>query len=94
MFGAQLTAYGLLRLYGPPDGSLLKESSKTLYSVKQLPQSTGLRVVSVKSIEAVVAVIPRDPLETGADAEWFVWERMGLDISMLQDLQEEYTEDI
>jgi hypothetical protein len=77
-------AYALIRLYAPPEPEIYTKSYHTLYLTCQLSEEQGLRVVPVKNIKSVVAILPYDYKNTSTDAQWFVWECMGLDISMLQ----------
>ncbi|KIJ46609.1 hypothetical protein M422DRAFT_59584 [Sphaerobolus stellatus SS14] len=77
-------AHALIQLYSPPDTELYEDSYRVLYSVTQLSEDVGLCVIPIKIIKSVVAVIPQDYHKTEPGDRWFVWERMGLDISMLQ----------
>ncbi|KIJ23359.1 hypothetical protein M422DRAFT_62428 [Sphaerobolus stellatus SS14] len=84
----RLEAFTLVQLYSAPNQQLLEDSSDVLYSVVQLPEETGLRLIKVEDIQGVVAVIPHSPREViGPQTRWFIWERMGLDISMMQSVR-------
>lgn len=68
----------IVSLYTPPDLTLLAASYNTVWSCKY-QGSQGFRVVDVKSILSVVAIIPYDhhALETSS---YFVVEKFGLDM--------------
>lgn len=71
-------------LYTWPDQALLQESSDTLWSCK--PQNDkGLVVFDVKSIEAVIVMVPH--LVNILGAEWeghvFIVEKPGLDVAVM-----------
>ena len=70
-------------LYSAPDLRLYEESSSTVYSITELSEEEGLRVVDVKQILSVVAIIPHEHHVLPGDQRYFVWEQMGLDISIL-----------
>jgi hypothetical protein len=82
--GGSEEAYALIQLYAPPDAEIFEKSYHMLYLTTQLSEEQGLHVVPVKNIKSVVAILPYDYKNTGTGAQWFVWERMGLDVSMLQ----------
>ena len=73
----------LVQLYSGPDPDLFERSSWMVYSITQLSQEDGYRLVHVKSIMSVVAVIPHDHHVVPGDQRFFVWEQMGLDMSTL-----------
>lgn len=72
----------MVRMYGPPDQEILRDSSNTVWSCS-LNGSDGLAVVDVKEIEAVVAMVPHSTHFLGE--EWaercFVVEKPGLDVA-------------
>ncbi|KAF8581056.1 hypothetical protein K439DRAFT_1619360 [Ramaria rubella] len=70
-------------LYSRPDEELLWDSFFTLYSITQLPQEVGLRVVEVQSILAVVSMQPHEHYLEQGERCFFVWEKFGLEISIL-----------
>ena len=73
----------LVRLYSGPDPLLYERSSYTVYSVTQLSEEEGYRVVPAKAILSVVAVVPHNHHIQPDDTRFFVWEQMGLDLSTL-----------
>jgi hypothetical protein len=77
--GPDFRDLALIHQYSKPDGQLLEDSYGTVYSVAQLEEEAGLQVVEAKSILSVVAMIPHSHQ---GEAQWFVWEQMGLDFGL------------
>ncbi|GBE89900.1 hypothetical protein SCP_1702260 [Sparassis crispa] len=69
----------LISLYSQPHATLLEASSYTLWSSTS-QGDTALRVVDVKAITAVVAMVPHNPFEE-AGTQFFVVEKPGLDVA-------------
>ena len=89
-FKLQLTtdalAHGLamVSVYTPPDDALYAHSYETLWSCRHGGDAT-LRIIDIKTIQSVVAMIPHphvaDPtLNETLKGRVFVGEKMGLDI--------------
>ncbi|KAF8573842.1 hypothetical protein K439DRAFT_1649909 [Ramaria rubella] len=75
----------LVRKYSLPDKGLLRASHGTVLSIMQLDGPGGLQVIDCKAIKAVVSVQPFPPSAVPAEAEprFFVWEKIGLEMSLL-----------
>ncbi|KAL6307024.1 hypothetical protein BKA93DRAFT_728601 [Sparassis latifolia] len=69
----------LISLYSQPHATLLEASSYMLWSLTS-QGDTALRVVDVKAITAVVAMVPHNPFEE-AGTRFFVVEKPGLDVA-------------
>ena len=84
----------MISLFGPPDPTLLEASYSTLWSSKHQGDG-GLRVVDVKSICSVVAMIPHKPIIPGKVAEdrFFICEKPGLDIGYMGGVEEQLNEE-
>ncbi|KAH9012701.1 hypothetical protein EDB84DRAFT_1278534, partial [Lactarius hengduanensis] len=78
-------AYALVSVWSEPDKELLEESSKTVYSCAYQGQAV-LRVVDVKFIESVVAMVPMTPCEGDRSARYFLLEKPGLDVAEVEDV--------
>jgi len=78
------TPLALVSVLSRPDMNLFKESWWTVWSVTE-QHDDGLRVVDVKSIQSVVAVIPHNHHcnEDESDERFFIWEYMGLEMQLL-----------
>ena len=74
-------------MFGPPDDQLLRESSFTLWSCMQQGNNSGLAIVSVKDISAVVAMVPHAIFGESSD-RFFVVEKMGLDVMIMAGIEE------
>lgn len=79
----------MVSLYSPPNEDLLRKSFNTLYSCSYTGQE-NLRVVNVKTIKSVVAVIPHsivaveDEIAAAEVAgKVFIVEKLGLDVMTL-----------
>ena len=80
--GGELQALALVSLYSKPDLVLYEESYWTVYSVTQLAMNEGLHVVNTKSILSVVSVQPHQHHVEEGDTCFFIWEQLGLDMSL------------
>lgn len=69
----------LVSFYSSPSQQLLDESYNTLISCTSLGDA-GLKVIPVKSITAVIAMVPHAPF--GVE-RYFVVEKPGLDVTTL-----------
>lgn len=70
----------MVSFYSPPHGNLLELSYNTLLSC--IPEN-GLKVIDVKSIRSVVAMIPHLPFPGNMEERYFVVEKPGLDVACL-----------
>lgn len=75
----------VVSLYGFPDNTLLEMSSQTYCSVAHL-HDTDIRVINVKSITAVVAMVPDSAYgkwkQDGTERDrWLLVEKPGLKIT-------------
>jgi hypothetical protein len=72
----------MVSLYSPPNPTLLKESYNTLRSsVSGGPNS--LRVIDVKRIHSVIAMVPHRPFGPNSEQHYFVVEKPGLELAEL-----------
>lgn len=73
-----------MSLYSRPDEDLFKESNWTVWSVTEQGEN-GLRVIDAKAILSVVSVIPHEHHVCAdlSDERFFIWEQMGMDMSLL-----------
>lgn len=84
----------LISTYSPPDDKLLVESSGALISCKYMGAS-HYTVINVKSIVAVVAMVPHPRTASALTEHFFVVEKPGLDIAFISEKGEtDETEDI
>ena len=77
-----------MSIYSPPDAHLLDASSQVL-SVCRYLGDTNLRIIPVKSISTCVAMIP---FKKPADDRYFVCEKMGLEVAILGEAEQEQEE--
>jgi hypothetical protein len=84
----------LISLYSRPDPRLLALSVNTLWSCEYKGDST-LRFINVKTIDAVVAMIPHKPVIEGRDVgeRFFLVEKPGLDVAVMSGIQEDVSLD-
>ncbi len=78
--------------YGAPDECLYERSSKTYVSVPHL-RDTGIRVIDIKKIESVVAMVPDHSYglthqDGTQDDRWFLMEKPGLKMSSMVGMDE------
>jgi hypothetical protein len=78
-------AYALVSVWSEPDMDLLRESSNTVYSCVYQGQ-TDLRVIDVKIITSVVAMVPMTPRDGDRSSHFFLLEKPGLEITGLGDV--------
>lgn len=79
----------MVSLYSPQNKSLWERSHKTLYSCSYLGQE-NLKVVDIKTIQSVVAIIPHSlvqildsAIQREVNGKVFVVEKLGLDVMAL-----------
>jgi hypothetical protein len=70
--------------YSPPDLDLLRHSYETLWTCRY-QGADNLRVVDVKNIQSVVAIVPF-PFQ---HEKFFVGEKLGLEVTALGGVEEE-----
>lgn len=86
----------LISVYSPPDAELLKFSHGTLWSCTH-EGNDGLQIINVKTIKAVVAMIPHRPtLPSGiTEDRFFMVEKAGLDVTLTGvEVEEDQLEDL
>jgi hypothetical protein len=74
----QSRALALVSMYSAPHPELLNKSQNTLISVTH-SGNPSLKVVDIRSIESVVAVIPHTLFQDGS-SRFFVVEKPGLEL--------------
>ena len=89
--GNELKALGLVSMYSQPDQALLEASSYTLWSCTYQGDA-ALKVINVKAIVGVVAMIPHQPFP-GSVGRFFVTEKPGLDVAHMGGIDEEPTDE-
>lgn len=72
----------LVSVYSPPHSELLTLSHHTLWSCTYYGDSS-LRVIDVRSIVAVIAMVPHRPFSGDDTDRFFVVEKPGLDVASL-----------
>lgn len=80
----QNRAVAMLSVYGAPSQSLLDASEATLLSCRH-GGDQGVRVVDVKDIKSVVAMIPHKVMVPGSDVmqdRFYLGEKPGLDVAL------------
>ena len=78
-------AYALVSVWSEPDQRLLRESANTVYSCAYVGQS-DLRVIHVKAIASVVAMVPMTPRDGDRSSRFFFLEKPRLEITHLGDV--------
>jgi hypothetical protein len=72
--------------YSQPHEDLLKESRSTLFSCTR---QGIVKVIDVKSISAVVAMVPHQPFPASGEERFFLVEKPGLDCTTIGGNDEE-----
>lgn len=76
----------MLSVHSPPNEELLKLSSYTLYSCR-LGGEEDVRVINIKEIDSVVAVLPHPPssirMHPELEGHVYIAEKPGLDIARM-----------
>jgi hypothetical protein len=91
--GSNEKTLALVSIYSPPNQALLDASSNTLWSCTH-QGDVGLKVVDVKTISSVVAMIPHGANFPGdTTGHFFVVEKPGLDVAHMGGNDEEITEE-
>lgn len=87
-------ALALVSLYSKPDPTILRHSMNTLWSCKHQGDS-ALKFIEVKTIQAIVAMIPHKPAIIGQQTEeqFFLVEKPGLDVAIIAGIEEEFPGD-
>lgn len=78
-FGGTSRALALVSIFSPPDEHLLQHSHTTLI-VCGYQGENALAVIDAKSIISVVAMVPFPFLVGGQDNQYYVVEKIGLDV--------------
>ena len=79
MLGGELRAFAIVSLYSPPNDYILQLSHTTLV-VCRYQGEEALIVIDVKSILSVVAMVPFDFLIDNCGDQYFMIEKVGLDV--------------
>ena len=74
-----MRAFALVSLYSPPNRYLLQKSSGAL-AVCEHRGDEALVVIEAKSILSVVAMVPFNFLLDGRNNQYFMIEKVGLDV--------------
>jgi hypothetical protein len=84
----------LISLYSRPDPTLLSLSVNTLWSC-EYKGDRALRFINVKTIHAVVAIMPHRLVIGGQQMgeQFFLIEKLGLDIAVMSGIREYMPED-
>lgn len=92
--GSNEKTLALVSIYSPPNQALLDASFNTLWSCTYQGDA-GLKVVDVKTISSVVAMIPHNAHNFPGDivGHFFVVEKPGLDVAHMGGNDEEITEE-
>ena len=88
MFGDELRAFALVSLYSPPDEHILNFTNNTL-AVCMYRGERALLVIDAKDIQSVVAMVPFPFLLDGRDNQYFVVEKIGLDVIEVDNLEDD-----
>jgi hypothetical protein len=78
LVGTENRALALVSVYSPPIPELLALSHGTLWA-SRYQGSNAFRVINVKSVLSVVAMVPLNAVE----GHFFVVEKLGLDVAFL-----------
>jgi hypothetical protein len=81
-------ALAMVLLYSGPDPIIYQKPFHTVYSVTQLEEKEGLRVICVKDIISVVSIQLHSHQIVPGEKRWLIWEKIGLDVHMLHDDEE------
>jgi hypothetical protein len=84
MFGNELRAFALASFYSPPNEYLLAYTHTTL-AVCRHRREMPLIVIDAKSILSVVAMVPFPYAIDGHDNQYYVVEKIGLDVMEVDD---------
>lgn len=78
--GGETRTFAVVSPYSPPNDYLLEVSSNALI-VCRYQGDRNISIIDVKTILAVVAMVPFDFLIDGLDNHYFVVEKIGLDVA-------------
>jgi hypothetical protein len=84
MFGDELRAFALVSFYSPPNEYLLRYTQTTLAVCRHHSESP-LVVIDAKSILSVVAMVPFPFSIDGHGDQYFMIEKIGLDVVEVDD---------
>jgi hypothetical protein len=80
----------LLSLYSPPDKALYQKSHETLWSCTYQGDAS-FTVIEAKRISSVVAMVPLGDEDTG---QYFVTEKLGLEVAYMGGMEEDLGDEI
>jgi hypothetical protein len=89
--GSEVRTLALVSVYSDPHPGLLEASTHTLWSCIYQGDA-ALRIVDVKAITGVIAMIPHRPFPDGPD-RFFVLEKPGQDVARMAGNEEEMTDE-
>lgn len=78
-FGGEPQAFALVSLYSPPNEHILHITNNTLVVCRYRGEG-ALVVIDVRDILSVVAMIPFPFILDGCDSQYFMVEKIGLDV--------------
>ena len=83
-------ALALISLFSDPDPTLLRLSVNMLWSC-EYQGDAALRFIDIRSIQAVVAMVPHSPAIDGREAhtQFFLVEKPGLDVTVIAGADDE-----
>ena len=87
-FGGETRAFALVSPYSPPNEYLLRSSQDTLV-VCRLEDGANMWVIDAKTILSVVAMVPFPFLLDNRNNNYFVIEKVGLDVIEADDAQDD-----
>lgn len=88
MFGNELRAFALVSFYSPPNEYLLRYTQTTLAVCRHNSESP-LAVIDAKSILSVVAMVPFLFSINGHGDQYFMVEKIGLDVVEVDDPEDD-----
>ena len=77
--------YALVLVWSEPNTDLLRESVNTVYSCVYVGEE-DLRIIDVKVIVSIVAMVPMMPCDGDQSSQFFLLEKPGLAIMQLGDV--------
>jgi hypothetical protein len=83
--------FALVSKYSPPHAGILEESYHTLWSCTH-GEIENMEVIPVKSIIAVVAMIPHNLTPNDPEQQYFLSEKPGLEVACLAGVEESMDE--
>jgi hypothetical protein len=85
--------FALVSTYCPPHEGILQRSHNTLWSCTH-GRIENMEIISVKTILAVVAMIPHKLFQNDPEQWYFLAEKPGLDIAHMGGVEEDIPDDL